>query len=106
MCSMDNGPWWVMLTTWVVVNLAQAVGFASRRNHGMVVNNSLGVVIAVLAAPASAALVGYARAGSPWWLGPAVFDRFDALATVVALDVGRAAVDVVERADIAMSGVR
>lgn len=51
--------------TWVVVNLAQAVGFASRRNHGMVVNNSLGVVIAVLAAPVSVALVGYARAGSP-----------------------------------------
>ena len=61
---------------------------------------------AVLAAPASAALVGYARVGSPWGLGPAVFDRFDALATVVALDVGRAAVDVVERADIVMSGVR
>lgn len=43
-----------------VVTLAQAVGFASRRNHGMVVNNSLGVVIAVLAAPVSVA----------WWVTP------------------------------------
>jgi len=29
------------------------------------------------------ALVGYARAGSPWWLGPAVFDLFVALMLVV-----------------------
>ncbi|HEY5179157.1 MAG TPA: hypothetical protein VIJ07_05175 [Dermatophilaceae bacterium] len=58
------------------MNLVQAVGFASRRRHGMVVNHLLGVVVAVLAVPATVALVGYARAGSLWWLGPAVFDLF------------------------------
>lgn len=86
MRGMENGPWWAAVTTWVVVNLvnvAQAAGFASRRSHGMAVNHTLGVVIAVLAIPATAALVGYARAGSPWWVGPAVFDLFVALMLVV-----------------------
>ena len=56
---MDSGPWWAALTTWVVVNLVnvtQAVGFVSRRRHGMVVNYALGLVIAGLAVPATAAL--------------------------------------------------
>jgi hypothetical protein len=79
---MDDGPWWAALTTWFVVNvvnLAQTVGFASRRTHGMAVNRAAGYLIAGLALPATAALVGYARAGSPWWVGPAVFDGFVAL---------------------------
>jgi hypothetical protein len=83
---MDSGPWWAALTTWVVVNLVnvvQAVGFVSRNRHGMVVNHALGVVIAGLAVPATAALVGYAHAGSPWWIGPAMFDAFVVLMLIV-----------------------
>ena len=83
---METGPWWAALTTWVVVNtvnIAQAVGFASRRSHGMAVNHVLGLVIAVLAIPATLALVGFARAGNPWWIGPAVFDVFVVLMLVV-----------------------
>lgn len=83
---MENGPWWAAVTTWAVVNvvnLAQALGFASRRTHGMAVNHAAGYVIAAMALPATAALVGYARAGSPWWVGPAVFDGFVALMLVV-----------------------
>lgn len=86
MWSMENVPRWAALTTWVVVNLvnlAQSVGFASRRSHAMVVNHLLGAVIAMLAVPATVALVGYARAGSPWWLGPAVFDLFVGFMLVV-----------------------
>lgn len=76
---MENVPRWAALTTWAVVNLVnllQSVGFASRRRHGMVVNHLLGVVVAVLAVPATVALVGYARVGSLWWLGPVMFDLF------------------------------
>ena len=83
---MRNGPWWAAVTTWVVVNLVnitQAVGFASRPSQGMVVNQALGVFIAVLSIPATVALIGYARAGSPWWIGPAVFDAFVVLMLVV-----------------------
>jgi hypothetical protein len=75
-----------MLTTWVVVNavnLAQAVGFASRRRCGMAVNRALGLGIAALVVPATAALWGFARAGNPWWIGPALFDTFVALMLVV-----------------------
>lgn len=86
MGCMEQGPWWAVLTTWVVVNtvnVTQAVGFASRRSHGMAVNQVLGVVIAALAVPATLALVGFARAGNPWWIGPAVFDAFVVLMLVV-----------------------
>jgi hypothetical protein len=86
MCFVEQGPWWAAMITWVVVNavnLMQAIGFASRRRHGMTVNRTLGLVIAALAIPASIALVGYARAGSPWWIGPAIFDAFVALMLVV-----------------------
>ena len=86
MVGMEQGPWWAALTTWVVVNtvnVAQAVGFASRRSHGMAVNQVLGLVIAVLAIPATVALVGFARTGNPWWIGPAVFDAFVVLMLVV-----------------------
>jgi len=83
---MPTGPWWAALITWVVVNLVnvtQAIGFASRKRHGMVVNQALGLVIAGLAVPATAALVGYVLAGSPWWIGPAVFVAFVALMLIV-----------------------
>lgn len=83
---MEHGPWWAALTAWVVVNtvnIAQAVGFASRRSHGMAVNHVLGLVIAALAVPATIALVGFADAGNPWWIGPAVFDAFVVLMLVV-----------------------
>lgn len=83
---MERGPWWAALTTWVVVNavnVAQAVGFASRSSQGMAVNQALGLVIAALAVPATVALVGFARAGNPWWIGPAVFDAFVVLMLIV-----------------------
>jgi len=83
---MAQGPWWAALMTWLVVNavnLAQAVGFVSRRRHGMAVNRALGLGIAALAIPATAALWGFARAGNPWWIGPAVFDLFVGFMLVV-----------------------
>jgi hypothetical protein len=83
---MENAAWGAAVTTWGVVNLVnllQSVGFLSRRRHGMAVNQTVGVVIAVLAVPATVALVGYARAGSPWWVGPALFDAFVVLMLAV-----------------------
>ena len=83
---MANGPWWASLTTWVVVNLVallQTVGFLSRRRHGMAVNQPVGLVIAALAVPAAIAGVGYARVGSLWWIGPALFVGFVVLMLVV-----------------------
>lgn len=80
------GPWWADLLTWGVVNvvnLAQTIGFASRRRHGMAVNHTIGWLIAALAIPATVALWGLARAGNPWWIGPAVFDVFVVLMLVV-----------------------
>ncbi len=76
---MPQGPWWAELTTWGVVNVvnvAQAVGFASRKRYGMGVNHRIGLLIAALAVPATVALWGLARAGNPWWIGPAVFVVF------------------------------
>lgn len=66
-----------------MVNLAQTIGFASRRRHGMAVNHTIGWLIAALAIPATVALWGLARAGNPWWIGPAVFDVFVVLMLVV-----------------------
>jgi hypothetical protein len=70
-----------VLTVWVVVNLVnvlQAIGFASRKRYGMAVNHGLGYAIALLAIPATAALVGFVRAGAGWLLiaGPVAFDAF------------------------------
>ena len=79
-------PWWPTLTVWVVVNLVsllQSAGFWTRHRHGMRVNRAVGLVIAVLAVPATVALVGFAAVGSPWWIGPATFDAFVALMLVV-----------------------
>ena len=80
------GPWWAELLVWGVVNvvnLAQTIGFASRRRHGMAVNRKAGLLIAALAVPATVALWGLAREGNPWWIGPAVFDVFVMLMLVV-----------------------
>jgi hypothetical protein len=65
---------------WVVVNLVallQAVGFVSRL-WDRTINHRLGVVIAVLAVPATWALVEFARARAGWRLliGPVAFDLF------------------------------
>jgi hypothetical protein len=83
---MAPGPWWAQLTIWVVVNavcLLQAVGFLSRRGHGMAVNHVLGLVLAALAVPAVVAGVGLALGGSWWWLGPAAYVAFVGLMLVV-----------------------
>ncbi len=68
-------------TIWVVVNLVnllQALGFASRKRYGMAVNHGLGYAIALLAIPATAALLGFVRADVGWLLvaGPLAFDVF------------------------------
>ncbi len=70
-----------VLTVWVVVNLVnvlQAIGFASRKRYGMTVNHGLGYAIALLAIPATVALAGFVRAGAGWLLiaGPVAFDAF------------------------------
>lgn len=82
--------WRAMLVVWVVVNLVnvlQAVGFASRTPGpgGMSVNHALGVVIAVLALPATWALVVFVRERTGWlqYLGPLAFDAFVALMLLV-----------------------
>ena len=82
--------WRAMLVVWVVVNLVnvlQAAGFASRTPGagGMRVNQALGLVIAVLALPATWALVVFVRERTGWrlYLGPLVFDAFVVLMLVV-----------------------
>ena len=82
--------WRAMLVVWVVVNLVnvlQAAGFASRMPGpgGMRVNQALGVVIAVLALPATWALVVFVRerAGRLQYLGPLAFDAFVVLMLVI-----------------------
>ena len=74
------GPRWAVMTVWGVVNavnLLQSVGFATRP-VAPEVNEIAGLVMAVLAIPATAALVGFVRAGSGWRLiaGPAGYDLF------------------------------
>ena len=82
--------WRAMLVVWVVVNLVnvlQAAGFASRTpgpgESG--VNQALGLVIAVLALPATWALVVFVRERTGWrlYVGPLVFDVFVVLMLVV-----------------------
>lgn len=74
-------------TVWVVVNLVallQAVGFASRGSVPEV-QTLVGVVIALLAVPATLALVDLVRvrAGLRWYAGPMVFDAFVVMLVVV-----------------------
>ncbi len=74
-------------TVWVVVNLVnllQAMGFASRPD-GPELQRVVGIVIAGLAIPASLALAGFVRvrAGPRWYAGPVVFDAFVGLLVVV-----------------------
>ncbi len=69
------------LLVWAVVNLVnvlQSIGFASRPRYGLRVNHALGYGIALLAVPATVALIGYVRAGAAvlFIVGPVVFDLF------------------------------
>lgn len=80
-------PRWAVLTVWAVVNavaVLQSVGFATRA-VAPEVNEVAGLVMAVLAVPATAALAGFVRTGSGWRLviGPAVYDLFIVFMLVV-----------------------
>ncbi|MGB8019729.1 MAG: hypothetical protein WCF04_00710 [Candidatus Nanopelagicales bacterium] len=82
-----RGPRWAVMTVWGVVNavnLLQSVGFATRP-VAPEVNEVAGWVMVALAIPATAALVGFVRAGSGWRLivGPAVYDLFIGFMLVV-----------------------
>jgi hypothetical protein len=75
------------MTVWGVVNavnVLQTVGFATRP-VAPEVNEVAGWVMVVLAIPATAALVGFVRAGSGWRLivGPTVYDLFIGFMLVV-----------------------
>lgn len=86
---MTQGPWWAALIVWGVVNavnLLQSAGFVSRVvTGGMAVNHTLGYVMMMLAAPATAAIVAFVRARAGWqmWVGPAVYLAFVVLMIVV-----------------------
>ena len=85
---MDGVPRWAALTIWVVVNavnVLQSAGFLSRTRYGMSVNEVLGYLIALLAIPATVALVGFVRAGSGWvnLAGPLAFDAFVVLHSAI-----------------------
>jgi hypothetical protein len=72
---------------WLVVNavnLLQAAGFATRP-FAPEINPALGLVIAVLALPATRALqvLARVRAGGLWYAGPLAFDAFVILMLVV-----------------------
>lgn len=71
------------------VNLLQSVGFATRPVDPQV-NRVLGLAIMALAAPASAALLGYVRARAHWrfLIGPIVFDAFVLFAVIVDYVLG------------------
>ena len=80
-------PRWAVLTVWAVVNavnVLQTVGFATRPNAPWV-NQAAGVVMAVLAIPATTALVAFLRNRSGRLLvaGPVVYDAFIVLMLVV-----------------------
>jgi len=87
--QISQGPWWVALVVWGVVNsvnVLQSVGFLSRIPTGsMAVNHLLGYVMVVLAAPAGLALIVFINARTGWlhWIGPAVYLAFVALMVVV-----------------------
>jgi hypothetical protein len=77
---------WATVTVWLVVNLVnvlQSIGFALRPSRGMGPNRRIGLLIAALAVPAGAALIGLVRQGSAQWVGPAVFIGFVLLMLVV-----------------------
>ena len=83
----QRGPWAASQTVWLTVNavcLLQAVGFATRPVSPQV-NHVLGVAIALLAIPATWALVEFIRAGAGRLApaGPAAFDAFVILMLVV-----------------------
>ncbi len=77
---------WATVTVWLVVNLVnvlQSIGFVLRPSRGMDPNQRIGLLIAALAVPAGAALIGLARQGSAQWVGPAIFITFVLLMLVV-----------------------
>lgn len=85
--SPRSAPRWAVLTVWGVVNavnVLQTVGFATR-GVAPEVNAVAGLIMAVLAAPATVALVGFVRARSGWRLvvGPVAYDLFIILMLVV-----------------------
>ena len=62
------------------MSITQVVGFATRASHGMVVNQALGVLIALLVIPPTVVLIGYALVQEvPGGFGLAVFDALVAL---------------------------
>jgi len=80
-------PGGAVLTIWVVVNLVnvlQAVGFATRVSNWDA-QRIVGIMIAVLAVPATLALVSFVRRGAGWrfYSGPLMFDAFVVLLVVV-----------------------
>jgi hypothetical protein len=80
-------PRWAVLTVWVVVNavnLLQTVGFLTRP-AAPEVNRLAGIVMTMLAIPATAALVAFVRDRSGWRfiVGPLVYDGFIAFSLVV-----------------------
>jgi len=70
---------WAELLVWTVVNtvnVLQSLGFELRRTHGMGPNRVIGLVIALLAIPATIAAFEFVHTGRSGWIGPAVFDVF------------------------------
>jgi len=80
-------PRWALLTVWLVVNavnVLQTVGFLTRP-RAPEVNRVAGLVMTILAVPATAALVAFVRNRSGWRLiaGPLVYDGFILVSLVV-----------------------
>lgn len=85
-CVVTSELGWAALTIWAVVNtvnLLQSLGFELRRTHGMGPNRTIGIVIGLLALPATAAAIQLLRRGESGWLGPAVFDAFVVFMVIV-----------------------
>lgn len=85
--ARQPGPSKAAITVWTVVNavcLLQAAGFATRPFDPLV-NDVLGIAIALLAIPATWALFVFLRTGAGRLAvaGPAAFDLFVALMVVV-----------------------
>ena len=82
-----GAPRWAVLTIAAVVNavcVLQTIGFLTRPAAPWV-NRAAGVVMALLAVPATVALVGFLRERSGWRfvVGPLVYDAFIVLMVVV-----------------------
>lgn len=87
-----RGPLRAVVTIWVVVNLVnalQAAAFVTRAGRPEV-QRAVGMVIAVLAIPATASLVAFVKGSAGWrfLVGPLVFDAFVVLLLVVEYALG------------------